>query len=121
MYVRACVRACACVCVCVYLCVRECVRVCVCVCVRVCVRAYICALRLVSKDKSLRFIKTLVIITADDDDPRGGQHTATRTDIKQSAGSTTKRALHLLLLTNPIYSLTPPAWPEAKSCSGDYT
>ena len=50
MPVRACVRAC----------LRACVRACVCVCV--CVRARARALRIVSMDKILHFINTLIII-----------------------------------------------------------
>ena len=41
---------------------RVCVCVCVCVCVRACVRARARALRIVSMDKILRFINTLIII-----------------------------------------------------------
>ena len=43
-------------CVCVRACVRACVRVCVCVCVRACVHA----LRIVSRDKILRFRNTVI-------------------------------------------------------------
>ena len=61
MCVRVCVRAC------VRACVRVCVCVCVCACVRACawVRAWMCtrvrmyALRIVYKDRILRFINTL--------------------------------------------------------------
>ena len=38
------------------------VCVCVCVCVRACVRACVRGLRIVSTDKILRFINTLIII-----------------------------------------------------------
>ena len=44
--------------VCVRACVRACVRVCVWACVRACVRA----LRIVSRDKPLRFKNTFIII-----------------------------------------------------------
>ena len=101
-----CVRACACVCVCtracvcVRVCIYVCVRACVCVrsCVRACERMYVCALRIVSKDRILRFKTTLIIITADDDDPSGGQHTATRTDIKQSPARQRGRCIFSSLL-----------------------
>ena len=65
--VRVCVRAC------VLACVRACVRarararVCVCVCVRACVRGFsacVRALRIVSKDKILRFTNALIIINS---------------------------------------------------------
>ena len=53
---------CVCVCVCVCACVRACVRVCVhvCMCVHACVRACVCAhtLRIVPRDKILRFKNT---------------------------------------------------------------
>ena len=42
-----------CVCVCVY--------VCVCVCVCACACVYVCALRIVSTDKGLRFKYTVII------------------------------------------------------------
>ena len=67
--VCACVRVCVCACVrvCVCACVRACgacVRACVCVCVCVCVRARVCvyALRIVTRDKILRFKNTFIII-----------------------------------------------------------
>ena len=47
------------------MCVRACVRACVCVCVCVCVRArafVVYAVRMVSKDKILRFTDTFIII-----------------------------------------------------------
>ena len=130
-----CVRACACVLMrvgaCVYLCVPVYICVCVsacvlcarvCACVSACVCAYICALSLVSKDTILRFINTLVIYYYSGRRRRPERWpTHGDTNGHQAVGSKTKRALHLLLLTNPIYSLTLPAWPEAKSCSGDYT
>ena len=51
-------------CVCVCVCVRACVRACVCVCVCVCVsaRARVYALRIVSRDKILRFKNTLILV-----------------------------------------------------------
>ena len=49
-----------------HLCARAsvcvCVRGCVCVHVCVCVCVHVCALRIVSMDKILRFINTLIII-----------------------------------------------------------
>ena len=63
MWVRACVCVCVCVraCVCACVCVRA--RVCVCVCVRVraCMRVCVCALRIISLDKVLHLINTLII------------------------------------------------------------
>ena len=64
---------CVCVCVCVRACVCACVCVCVCVCVRLCVRSAVraYALRIVSTDKILRFIKTLIVITRKQQTPPG--------------------------------------------------
>ena len=59
------VCVCVCVCVCVRAaCVRACVHACVRACMRacVCVRAHACALRTVSRDKTLHFKNTLIII-----------------------------------------------------------
>ena len=70
----ACVRMCACLCACVLACVHacvcECVRVCVCararspvcVCARARARLCVSVLRIVSTDKTLHFINTLIII-----------------------------------------------------------
>ena len=56
-----CVCVCVCVCACVRACVRACARACVRVCVCVCVRAR--ALRIVARDKILRFENTFIIIS----------------------------------------------------------
>ena len=56
-----CADACVCVCVCVCACVRACVRA----CARVRVCACVHALRMVSTDKSLRFINALIVISGD--------------------------------------------------------
>ena len=94
----ACVHACVCVCVCVCTHVHACMCVCVCVCVCVhacaCVRVY--ALRIVSTDKTLRFINTLIINYYCD---TGDRHVAT-------TPSSRKQARFIDLLTaSLVYSL----------------
>ena len=60
-----CVRALVHACVCVWMpvCVRACVCACISACVRVCVCVCVYALRIVSVDKILCFINTLIINT----------------------------------------------------------
>ena len=62
-FVCVCVCVCVYTCVCVCVCIRVCVCVCVCVCVYVCVCVCVCiyALRLVSLEKIMRWINTLII------------------------------------------------------------
>ena len=55
-----CVRACACACVRAR--ARACVRACVCVRARARVCVCVCALRIVSTDKIVRFVNTVLII-----------------------------------------------------------
>ena len=53
---------CVCVCVCVYTCMCVCVYVCVCACVRasICACVLVHMLQIVSTDKILHFINTLI-------------------------------------------------------------
>ena len=68
-----CVYVCVCVCVCVCARVHALMHACMCVCMHVyacvCVRIYIYALRIVSTDKILCHINTLIIIITSGTEP----------------------------------------------------